>query len=40
MKNIVLRQKAERDLLASKDYQPRKEIANTDALLGSGLIKP
>ena len=39
MKNIVLRQKAERDLLASKDYQPRKEIANTDALLGSGLIK-
>lgn len=39
MKNIVLKQKAERDLLASKDYQPRKEIANTDALLGSGLIK-
>ena len=39
MKNIVLTQKAERDLLASKDYQPRKEIANTDALLGSGLIK-
>lgn len=39
MKNIVLKQKAERDLLVSKDYQPRKEIANTDALLGSGLIK-
>lgn len=39
MKSIVLRQKAERDMLASKEYQPRKEIANTDALLGSGLIK-
>ena len=39
MKNIVLQQKAERDMLATKDYQPRKEIANTDALLGSGLIK-
>ena len=26
-------------MLASKDYQPRKEIANTDALLSSGLIK-
>lgn len=26
-------------MLATKDYQPRKEIANTDALLGSGLIK-
>lgn len=39
MKTIVLQQKAERDLLASKDYQPRMEIANTNALLGSGLIK-
>ena len=39
MKNIVLQQKAERDMLASKDYQTRKEIANSDALLGSGLIK-
>ena len=39
MKIIVLLQKAERDMLASKDYQPRKEIANTDALLSSGLIK-
>lgn len=39
MKHIVLQQKAERDMLASRDYQLRKEIANTDALLGSGLIK-
>ena len=39
MKNIVFQQKAERDMLASKDYQTRKEIANTDALLGSNLIK-
>lgn len=39
MKHIVLQQKAERDMLASRDYQHRKEIANTDALLGSGLIK-
>ena len=39
MKYIVLQQKAERDMLASKDYQTRKEIANTDALLGSNLIK-
>lgn len=39
MKKIVLQQKAERDMLATKGYQPRKEIANTDALLGSGLIK-
>lgn len=39
MKNIVLQQKSERDMLAARDYQPRKEIENTDALLGSGLIK-
>ena len=39
MKNIVLQQKAERDMLASKDYQTRKEIANSEALLDSGLIK-
>ena len=39
MKSIVLQQKAERDMLASKEYQYRKEIANTDALLGSSLIK-
>lgn len=35
----MLQQKAERDMLAAKHYQPRKEIQNTDALLGSGLIK-
>ena len=29
MKNIVLQQKAERDMLASKDYQTRKETANS-----------
>lgn len=39
MKNIVLQQKAERDMLVSKDYQTRQEIANTDALLGTWLIK-
>lgn len=39
MKNIVLQQKAERDMIASRDYQMRKETADTDAFLGSGLIK-
>lgn len=39
MKRIVLQQKAERDMLAAKAYQPRKEITNSQALLSSGLIK-
>ena len=39
MKNIVLRQKAERDMLASKDYQQRVEITDSATLLASGLIK-
>ena len=39
MKNIILQQKAERDMLASKDYQPRRALADSNALLGSGLIK-
>lgn len=39
MKNIVLRQKAERDMLAAKDYQQRVEITDSATLLASGLIK-
>ncbi len=39
MKNIILQQKAERDMLASKDYQPRRALADSTALLSSGLIK-
>jgi len=39
MKNIVLKQKAERDMLASKDYQQRVEITDSATLLASGLIK-
>lgn len=39
MKNIILNQKAERDMLASKNYQKRAEITNSATLLESGLIK-
>ena len=39
MKNIIIQQKAERDILAAKAYQPRKEITNSEALLSSRLIK-
>lgn len=39
MKNIVLKQKAERDMLASKDYQQRVEITDSATLLASDLIK-
>ena len=39
MKSIVLQQRAERDVLAAKTYQPRKEITDSKALLSSGLIK-
>ena len=39
MKSIILQQKAERDMLASKDYQPRRALADSNAFLGSGLIK-
>ena len=39
MKNIVLKQRAERDMLAAKDYQQRVEITDSATLLASGLIK-
>lgn len=39
MKNIVLKQKVERDMLAEKDYQQRVEITDSATLLASGLIK-
>ena len=39
MKYIVLKQKAERDMLVEKDYQQRVEITDSATLLSSGLIK-
>lgn len=39
MKSIVLKQKAERDMLVAKDYQKRVEITDSVTLLASGLIK-
>lgn len=39
MKNIVLKQKAERDMLVDKNYQQRVEITDSAAFLASGLIK-
>ena len=39
MKNIVLKQRTERDMLVAKDYQQRVEITDSATLLASSLIK-